>query len=276
MIRSEKLYVALLFSAFLSALACNLQGQEYTGNENAGILSGDLLLLSPEEKFGMANKLYTENNFDEAVVLYEQIIDSGYRSAELFYNLGNAYYRSGNIAAAILNFERAALIAPGDEDIRFNLELARNRIRDRIEKLPVFFLNRWWQEARNLVDAGTWAAASVSFFIVTLVFLSVFLFSASVIMKKIFFLLAVMVFILSALSFSLGLDQRNYLRNHNTAIVFSPAVPVKSSPDYGSPDLFIIHEGTKVHVGESFGDWCSVRLSDGNQGWLPIDAIEMI
>ncbi len=230
----------------------------------------------PEVAFTRANELYLEGYYEEAIIIYEKIIYSGYHSAALYYNLGNAYYRSNKITPAILNYERARLLSPGDEDIIFNLELARMHVRDRIEELPDFFINRWWKKARDIMSADAWASIAVSTFILTLLFFSFFLMSASVLVKKLFFWLAVIVLLLSVLSFSFGIDQRNHLRNHNTAIVFSPTVSVKSSPDINSTDLFIIHEGTKVWVEDSIGNWRAVRLSDGNKGWLQRDAIEMI
>ncbi len=234
------------------------------------------LAFKPDLAFARANELYLEGSYEEAIMIYREIINSGYHSAALYYNLGNAYYRSNKITPAILNYERASLLSPGDEDISFNLELARMHVRDRIETLPDFFLNRWWKEARDFMSADAWASVAVATFIITLLFLSVFLISASVPVKKLFFWLAVILFFLSVMSFSLGLDQRNHIRNHNSAIVFSPSVSVKSSPDINSTDLFVIHEGTKVWVEDSIGNWRAVRLSDGNKGWLQRDAIEMI
>jgi tetratricopeptide (TPR) repeat protein len=251
-------------------------GQETGNHVSDDIDIQDHILPGHYDEFSRANRLYTEGSFKEAILIYHQIINSGYHSAELYYNLGNAYYRSGQVPAAILNYERAALLAPGDEDIRFNLLLARTNVRDRIEELPDFFLNRWWKGARDMLGAGEWAAVSVVSFTVSLVFLAVFLMSFSVVVKKIFFWLAVTVFFWAIMSFSFGLDQRNHLKNQNTAIVFSPVVPVKSSPDINSTDLFFIHEGTKVWVEDSLGDWRAIRLSDGNKGWLQKMAIEMI
>jgi tetratricopeptide (TPR) repeat protein len=230
----------------------------------------------PLDDFSKANSLYTDRNFQEAILIYERIVEFGFHSAELYYNLGNAYYRANNIPSAILNYERAALLSPSDEDIRANLVLARTKVRDRIEELPGFFLNRWWQQARVLLNAAQWASLSVATFLLTLALLTVFLISSSSRIKKLYFWLAVSVFMVSVSSFSLGLDQRNYSKNHNTAIIFSPVVSVKSSPDANSADLFVTHAGTKVRVEESIGEWRSVRLSDGNKGWLHKDAIEMI
>ncbi len=274
MMRLKNYIHAILVLCFLSAISA--YGNEPATGEDGRILFRAAEAYDPADDFILANRLYSESNYGEAALVYERIIGAGYHSAGLYYNLGNAYYRSNNIPAAILNYERAALLSPGDEDVRFNLELARSRVRDRIEELPAFFLNRWWQDARSMAGSGAWAVLSVSLFILSLAMVSVFLFSSSIIIKKTFFWLAVSMFSLAVLCFSLGLDQRNHLRNHGTAIVFSPLVPVKSSPDIRSADLFIIHEGTKVRVEESIGDWRSVRLSDGNKGWVHMDDIEMI
>ncbi|TVR73274.1 MAG: tetratricopeptide repeat protein [Marinilabiliales bacterium] len=231
---------------------------------------------TPNVLFDMANNLYVEGRFEEAIQVYEQIAEADYRSPELYYNLGNACYRSNRIPAAILNYERALLLAPGDDDIRFNLELARMHVRDRIEELPGFFLNRWWTGARDLFGIRTWALLSVSAFIVMLVLLLGFLMSSSVTLKKLLFWLSVPALLISLMSFIFGLDRRNHVRNYNGAIVFAPAVSVKSSPDAHSTDLFIIHEGTKVYVEDALGEWYSVRLADGNKGWLRQEAVERI
>ncbi len=272
---SNYLTLAILLLPLIPA-PFSATGQETGNHEGDEIYIQNNLLPDREDEFNRANRLYTEGSFKEAILIYNQIINSGYHSAELYYNLGNAYYRSGQVPAAILNYERAALLAPGDEDIRFNLLLARTNVRDRIEELPDFFLNRWWKGARDMLSAGEWAAVSVASFTASLAFLAVFLMSFSVVTKKIFFWLAVTVFFAAFMSFSFGLDQRNHIKNQNTAIVFSPVVPVKSSPDINSTDLFFIHEGTKVWVEDSIGDWRAVRLSDGNKGWLMKMAIEMI
>lgn len=229
-----------------------------------------------DEAFETANDLYAGGYYEEAILRYEKIIDEGFQSAGLYYNLGNAYYRSNKIAGAILNYERAALLSPGDEDIKFNLSLARAHVRDRIEELPDFFLNRWWKSIRDMYSAGSWAIFSVVTFITFLLLLTGFLMSAPVSVKKTFFWLAVCILLISMLSFSLGLDRRNYMRNHSGAVVFAPVVSVKSSPDINSTELFIIHEGSKVWVEDSIGEWRAIRLSDGNKGWLHNDAIEMI
>jgi tetratricopeptide (TPR) repeat protein len=248
------------------------------GNENS---VPDIQILQEGQNnqnviFQKANQLYSEGIYDEAVDLYYSILASGYHSASIYYNLGNAYYRSGKIPNAILNYERALLLAPGDEDIRFNLDLAREQIRDRIEVVPDFFINRWWKGARDILNFRSWAIISAGTFITTLIYLTVFLLVSKLFLKKLFFWCAVSLFLISVISFTVGLDQRNYVKNHSSAIIFSPVVSVKSSPDINSADLFVLHEGTKVSVEDSIGDWRAVRLSDGNKGWLHKDGLEMI
>ncbi len=274
------LYIVVLFiftftvtgySAFLEDQDIPDTG-DYTGDIREGLaVAGD-----PQKAFDLANSLYIDGEFEDAIMVYEQVAVSGYSSTELYYNLGNAYYRSNRIPAAILNYERALLLAPGDDDIKFNLELARMHVRDRIGELPGFFLNRWWTGARDLMSEHEWAILSISLFIAMLLFLGAFLMASSPFVKKIFFWLSVVMFIVSALSLAFGIDRRNHIRNYSGAIVFAPAVSVKSSPDMHSADLFIIHEGTRVWVEDALGEWYEVRLSDGNKGWLRKETVEMI
>lgn len=248
-----------------------IAGQGSESGQSHPVLSGPV-----DEAFNHANALYLDGKFEEAAEIYTGILSSGYHSAELYFNLGNAYYRSNKIPSAILNYERAALLSPSSEDIRVNLELARLHTRDRIEELPGFFLNNWWRSARNLTGVSQWSYMSIAAFVLFLVLVSGFLISRSVLVKKLAFWTGIALFVISVLSFALGLDRRNYIRNHSSAVVFTPFVSVKSSPDLNSADLFVIHEGTKVTVEDSLGVWRAIRLSDGNKGWLQKDAIEMI
>lgn len=269
-----------VFMFFLAIPFMTIAGTEFMDQGNERSVS-DIQILKESQIdngaiFQEANELYAEGNYDEAAELYKRILASGYHSASLYYNLGNAYYRSGKIPPSILNYERALLLAPGDEDIRSNLDLARTQIKDRIDEVPDFFINRMWKGVRDILNYRSWAAISAGTFISTLIFLSGFFLVSKVLMKKLFFWLAVSLFFISAFSFSVGLDQRNYVKNHNSAIIFSPVISVKSSPDINSADLFVLHEGTKVSVEGSIGDWLEVRLSDGNKGWLHKDGLEMI
>ncbi|MEN8120361.1 MAG: tetratricopeptide repeat protein [Bacteroidota bacterium] len=219
------------------------------------------------------NKAYTESNFEQAITNYEQVIKSGYSASELYYNLGNAYYRKLDYKSAILNYERALLLAPDDENILTNLEFSRNHIQDRIEEIPEFFFFKWVDSLVNIFSSKAWSVISITGFILFLFLAILFLFSRTIIIRKLSFLLSILFLFLSALSFYSGLVQNKKLTSHNNAIVFTSSVTVKSAPTSSGTDLFIIHEGLKVKILDSTEGWKEIQLSDGKIGWLPEDAV---
>jgi tetratricopeptide (TPR) repeat protein len=224
----------------------------------------------------LANKFYTEGKFDTAAVLYEKVIAKGYTAAELNYNLGNAYYRLGNYKHAILNYERALLLNPDDEDIKINLEFAQKYIQDKIEIVPTFFLIRWLHGFVNMFSINAWSYISIGSFIIVLVLLTIFLFTQNLPLRKLSLYFGFLLFIISGISFYCAYNQNNVLESHSSAIVFSPSVTVKSSPNNNGTDLFIIHEGLKVTITGKSDGWKEIRLSDGKIGWLPKESIEEI
>jgi len=210
-----------------------------------------------------ANDSYTKGNFEQAINDYEAVIEAGKESAELYYNLGNAYFKIKNLPAAILNYERAYLLSPEDEDIIYNLELSRTLVVDKIERIPEFFLTKWKKQIAGWFSIDGWGYLSISLFLLCLISLSFYLFSYSVFLKKLNFGLGILFFAGSVLGFSYGRSQLNIKENHNTAIIFSPSVTVRSSPDESGSELFYLHEGTKVHVEDELGDWREVKIEDG-------------
>jgi tetratricopeptide (TPR) repeat protein len=222
------------------------------------------------------NKAYTENEFEKAIMAYETVIQNGYSAAELYYNLGNAYYRTKNYKSAILNYERALRLAPDDENIKTNLEFAKNHIQDRIEEIPQIFILKWFNHFINLFSANTWSVISISSFILALLLIILFLFSKTISLRKTSFFLGFVLMIISGISFYNAYRQNNKITGHNEAIVFSPTVTVKSAPKTNGTDLFIIHEGLKVKIIGSTHGWKEIRLSDGKIGWLPEDSIVII
>lgn len=222
------------------------------------------------------NKLFADGKFQESAEAYENILESGYESAELYYNIGNAYYKQNVISRAILNYEKALLLAPNDEDIKYNLELCNRLVVDKIEVLPVFFLTQWMRNLRNIFTSDLWAIISIVSFGITLLFISFYLYSSGVGFKKLSFWIGFVMLILSFISFLFSHKQKQQVVNSNTAIVMSPSVTVKSSPDASGTDLFVIHEGTKVEIDDQVSDWKEIKLSDGSKGWLKKDDIEKI
>ncbi|MGE0089975.1 MAG: tetratricopeptide repeat protein [Bacteroidales bacterium] len=223
-----------------------------------------------------ANKLYIEGKFDQAIETYQKINNSGYESSELYYNMGNSYYKLNKIAKAVLYYEKALQLSPNDEDIRFNLELANRYVVDKIEKLPVFFITNWFISIRNLFSANKWAVLSIIFFFTTLVFITIYLISRKYSLKKFSFWISLLFIVLFLSSLYFSYKQKQVILNDDTAIIMSPSVTIKSSPDISGNDIFVLHEGTKVWVLDQISDWREIKLSDGTKGWLKNSDLEII
>lgn len=225
-------------------------------------------LIAQEDIIKEAESAYTNEDYSKAIELYNNVLLNYGDSYEIYYNLGNAYYKAGNIAPAILNYERALLINPGDKDIRFNLEISKLRAVDKIEPLGEFFLVQWFHNIQNIFNVDTWAAIGITCFILFIGCLILFFFSKWMRMKKIGFYMGITLLILVIFSNIFGWNQRKSLVNRNGAIIFAPTVTIKSSPDASGTDLFVLHEGTKVFIKSSLGEWDEIELEDGNVGWI--------
>lgn len=239
-----------------------------------------LLLLAPLSAmalspFEQANAAYNAQRYADAVALYDSIEVADGVSAELYYNRGNAYYKMGKYAPAILNYERALLLAPGNSDVKYNLELANTKISDKIEVTGTFFLNVWAAHVRDWFDTDTWAVIAVVAFLLFMVGFVVYLYTGidRMKLKKIGFFVALPMLTLSVIALWASLAQNNRSKAHDHAIVFAPEVSVKSSPAHSGTELFILHEGTKVTLGEQVGEWVEVTISDGNKGWMPLQDV---
>jgi tetratricopeptide (TPR) repeat protein len=228
------------------------------------------------ERFREGVTFYTSAKYDKALEKWLDLYNTGFRSAELEYNIGNAYFKLNNTAGAILFFERAHLLAPTDEDINYNLQIARTLVVDRFNEIPELFFTRWYNLAALVFFTNTWAVISIVSFILFLLGLSVYLFSSKYRLKVMGFWLAVTLFIISAGSLSFAARSRQLVHDSQKAIIFAPQVSGKSSPDESGNDLFVLHEGTKVSTIEKVGDWFEIRLSDGNKGWIPAGSLQII
>jgi len=229
-----------------------------------------------DEAIKEAEIAYTQENYEEAIQKYESILTNYGESSQIYYNLGNAYYKAGNIASAILNYERALLLDPGDGDIRFNLQLAKQRAVDKIEPVGEFFLKRWYHSVQALGATDSWAKLGIFSFLLFIGCLLLFFFSRWVRMKKAGFYLGIVFLVIVIFSNIFARNQKNELINRTEAIVFSPTVTVKSSPDASGTDLFILHEGTKVSIKSTLGEWNEIESEDGNVGWMPKKDIQII
>lgn len=215
-----------------------------------------------------AAQYYSNNSFEKAISTYEDILDNGFESAELYYNLGNAYYKSNQIPYAILNYERAKKLSSSDDDIEFNLRLANTHTVDKIEILPEFFLSSWWDKLVQLLSSNHWAIISIISFLMGLSGLLVFFLSKITFARKVSFWVGVLMLISSMFTFNFSRKQYWLANNEPAAIIITPSIIVKSSPSDGGTELFLIHEGLKVTVTDKLGEWREIRLSDGNEGWV--------
>ncbi|WP_372948215.1 tetratricopeptide repeat protein [Mariniphaga sp.] len=222
------------------------------------------------------NAYYTTEEYQQAILAYEQIVNSGQESARLYFNLGNAYYKAGDINHAILNYERAKLLAPQDPDIEFNLSLAKQFVVTEIDALPQPFFVRWRTRIINMFPADAWAGISIGSFIFFLGLIGLFIFGQSSFLKRFSFWLGILAIAVSAFTFSFAARQKEKINQRKHAIVFCPRVTVKSAPAQNSTDLFLLYEGVKVEISDSVNTWKEIRLTDGNVGWLPDSCIVRI
>lgn len=223
----------------------------------------------------LALDAYSKGDFKQAISLYEEMLKQG-EAAALYYNLGNAYYKDNQVAKAILNYERALLINPGMSDARFNLEMAQQKVIDKIEPLDTFFLVAWKNAVRDSVNMTTWAALAISFFLLFIASVLAFSFIRIVWVKKLSFFAGIVLIVCCVVANVFAADLKEKQIDRKGGIILAPTVTVKSSPDQSGNDLFILHEGTKVYLRSTLGDWSEIVLDNGNVGWLPSRAFETI
>ena len=224
----------------------------------------------------MADSAYVRQQYQQAIADYEALLKKGV-SADIYYNLGNAYYRTDNITRAVINYERALLLSPGDRDIRFNLQLARSKTIDKITPESEMFFVTWYRSLVNIMSVDGWAMMSLVSLALAIVLALCYLFTAKVWMQKTGFFGAFLMIAVFAMSNLFAWQQKDQLVNRSGAIVIAPAAAVKSTPANGGTDLFIIHEGTKVEITDSsMKEWKEVRIADGKEGWIKTSMIEMI
>lgn len=228
---------------------------------------------SPEQLLTKANTLYNNSEYDSAAVAYESIINKGYSSATLYYNLGNTYYKLRNYPMAILYYEKSLKLEPNNEEAKHNLEIANAFISDKIESVPDFFIKTWWRKLSNIFNANTWAAISLITFGLLLTALFFYFTAKTRYMKKSMFFVGLILIIMSICSFSISVDKYDYLKSNEEGIVMIPTITVKSSPSSTSVDLFVLHEGSKVKILDSTDNWDKIKIANGSIGWLPSSAI---
>ena len=223
-----------------------------------------------------ADRAYTQGDYQLAIQDYNELLKQGV-SAEVYYNLGNAYFRTGNTTQAILAYERAHLLSPGDADIKFNLQFAKSKTIDKITPESEMFFVTWYKALVNFTSIDNWATTAVCSFVLMLALFMLYLLSSRLFIRKVSFFLSVVLLATTCLSFFFAHQQQRLLNNRTGAIVTSPMVSVKKTPANDANEEFIIHEGTRVDITDrTIKAWRAVRLEDGREGWILASTITEI
>ena len=225
------------------------------------------------QKFEKANYYYNEARYDTAVIIYESILNDGYVSAPLLYNIGNAYFKMREYPMAILNYEKALKIEPDNNDIKQNLAIANALITDKIEPVPEFFLTKLWKNIGDKLSANEWATLSLVLIGLVLIVLFLYLTARTKGVKKSMFFIGILLIVICLCSIIHASQKHRYMNEHNEAIVMIPTITVKSSPTTSGTDLFVLHEGTKVSVLDKDDSWNKIKIADRSVGWLPSSCI---
>lgn len=231
---------------------------------------------TPQELFAAGNEAYQAKDYATAARHYQSVIDHGYTSATLLYNLGNALYRQGDYAHAILYFERAHRLAPNDSEITENLELAQSKTQDKIEAIPEFFLSRWFHAVVSIASPKGWQIIILSVVALLLAAVVTIMLGRSYTLRKWSLVATLVLVVLLICSIANATYSANLVSNTDEAVIIPTMVSVKGSPETSSVDKFVLHAGTKVRIDEEVGDWLKITIADGNKGWVAKHEIERI
>ncbi|MGB3947354.1 MAG: tetratricopeptide repeat protein [Bacteroidia bacterium] len=223
-----------------------------------------------------ANNAYSKGQFEKAIKGYEAILASNLEAAEIYFNLGNAYYKSNNLAYAILNYERAIKLNPDNEDFQFNLKLANQRVEDQVDAAPVLFLTQWKNSLISLMTEKGWSQLCILFIILSLSLFALFVITQNRNLKQIGFFGGSITIVLSILTFFIASSKYKTTICGTEAIITAPSITVTGSPSEKGTKLFIIHEGIKVNITQEEADWVEIKIANGNIGWVKASQLARI
>lgn len=236
----------------------------------------NLMAQTPEEMMDNANSLYQKNDFAGAHKIYKELLDNGFQSAVLYYNLGNTCYRMGDFGYSIYYFEKALKLSPRDEDIIHNIKIANTRTVDKINEVPKIFITRWWDGLVVSLSASGWSFVLLLVFALFLFYLALYVLTKKNNLQRIAFYSGTSVFAVLVLVFFIWLARFNIETSDNSGILLDKNATVKVSPDPQSNDAFMLHEGIKFSLEEMMNGWYKIKLADGKLGWLPQNSIGKI
>ena len=240
------------------------------------LLPGLTFAVDPEITIAKANKAYADGFYANAVELYKSVITAGYESVGLYYNLGNACYKQNDFTSSILYYEKALKLDPGNEDVNFNLKIANTKITDKIEPIPELFYKRWYKKLIESFSVDKWSKFGLAFLCFGLVAGLFYVVSKNLLIRKAGFWLGNFFIFMSLFSFLFAWQSYDDIMHRKEAIIFTPTVTIKSSPDEKSIDLFVLHEGAKVELIDNIGTWYEIRIANGSVGWLIASSVEKI
>ena len=265
----------ILFAFTICFFSFGLLQAQTTSDSISDIVESNVIIAENE-----ADLAYRNDKFVEIIKLYEaQVAKSkliNQESAQLYYNLGNAYFRDNQIAKAIVNYERALLLNPGDSDIRHNLRFAKTRIEDKIDSADNFLINRWIGSIQNLYSANLWAIIGIVLFLLLIIAIGVYMISTRISLRKVSFYSGLALLSLVIITNIFAFKQKHKIATRSTGIVMSASVSIYTSPDAHSQELFRLHEGAKVNIKREEGRWIEIVIANGSVGWLQKKNVEII
>lgn len=229
-----------------------------------------------DSAFTNGNILYSEGDFEKALCRYQDILDSDQESAELYYNMGNAAFRSNKIGYAVLYYKKALKTDPAFEPAGQNLKYVSLYLEDKLESVPELFVKRWIKEFYNIFPLAVWSLISVILFVLILLALLVYVFGTSMWVKKTGFFVGLASIAILLLSFSATLHHHHMVTRPDQAVIVAPSVVAKSTPSDSGTDLFVLHEGTSLTTDDVVGEWMEIKIIDGRVGWVRTKTLEII
>jgi tetratricopeptide (TPR) repeat protein len=226
--------------------------------------------------FEKGNDLYQKGKYDLAVKAYESVLKENKESAELYFNLGNCYYKLQQTAPAIYNYEKALVLDPSNKNVLNNIKFAQKHTIDEIKVVPKVGFGKLIRDFTGIYSFDNWAWIAIGFSTLFLLFFLGYYLSQTVVVKRIFFLGMFVIILLILISISAAFFEKSHFDNEKPAIVFAPSAEVRSEPQNASASIFTLHEGTKVYVGETLENWKKIQLTDGTEGWIDSMAIKEV
>lgn len=223
-----------------------------------------------------AENAYDTKKYKVAIEAYEELIKQGFTSYQLYFNLGNAYYRNNNLGKAIYNYELARKLEPNDEDVRINLGMASAKTIDKIDAKENFFITAVKSNILSSFTTTTWAWLSILSITLSALLFFPFIHSTVLTVKRISFMFSMVFLIAFFITYLLGFSALRDRYENKFAIILNPEIKVLNEPTATGKSKFTLHEGTKIRVIESNSDWMLIKLDNGNEGWVKLSEIGVI